>query len=95
MKLMSLDQLQTLAQQATLKKLQQLEREGFSLSEETKKIIALEVHFDGNKRIFELVKSSDVPENSLVLISIVGDLATGRVEAIKVQDDFFSCEKQW
>ena len=89
MKPASLDQLQARAQQETFKKLQQLKQEGFSLSAEIKKEIVLEIRFDGSKRIFELVKSSDSPENCLVLISVVGDVSTGLIETVDVQDGFF------
>ncbi len=84
-----LDELTELARIATRKKLEELKAHGYSIPEHFKSNLGMEISFDGDNRIFELVVAGETPQDAKVLTSVAGSLKTMEIQEVNVSLDFF------
>ena len=84
-----LEELTELARQITKSKLEEVKLKGYSIPDGFKEKLSLEIGFEGDNRIFELVVVGKKPEDAIILTSLRANLKTKKFYEIQIFLEFF------
>jgi hypothetical protein len=88
-----LDKLTELAKSLTRKKLEDLRSSGYLVPEKISERLGLEIGFEGDYRVFELVAAGERPEDAQVLTSLRGNIKTMEFDEIVISYDLLEQTK--